>query len=82
MAIKVNIKRRGKFPNVPELDSEFDNLANQINAKLTEIIVVVEAPDLPVSRVADGTYTVGIGGSTNGTITVVNGIITSIQEAS
>lgn len=31
--------------------------------------------------VADGTYTVGIGGSQNGTITVKGGIITAIQEA-
>lgn len=33
------------------------------------------------SAVADGTYTVGLGGSQNGTITVSNGIITGIQEA-
>jgi len=32
--------------------------------------------------VADGTYTVGIGASTNGTITITNGIITAVQEAS
>lgn len=32
--------------------------------------------------VADGTYTVGIGSVQNGTITVVGGIITAIQEAS
>ena len=31
---------------------------------------------------ADGTYTVGIGITQNGTITIVNGIITNIQEAS
>jgi len=31
--------------------------------------------------VADGTYTVGIGLVTNGTITITNGIITAIQEA-
>jgi hypothetical protein len=85
MAIKdVNIKRRGKFPDKPELDSEFDNLVNQVNAKTNEIIAKVNeapAPDLPLTRVADGTYTVGIGGTTNGTITVSNGIITAIQEA-
>lgn len=34
-----------------------------------------------ITPVADGTYTVGIGGTQNGTITVSNGIITSIQEA-
>jgi hypothetical protein len=34
------------------------------------------------SPVADGTYTVGLGAYQNGTITVVNGIITGIQEAS
>jgi F0F1-type ATP synthase delta subunit len=31
--------------------------------------------------VADGTYTVGIGGTTNGTITIKGGIITAVQEA-
>jgi len=31
--------------------------------------------------VADGTYTVGIGTTTNGTITIKDGIITAIQEA-
>lgn len=31
--------------------------------------------------VADGTYTMGIGGSQNGTITITNGIITAVQEA-
>jgi len=31
--------------------------------------------------VADGTYTMGLGGTTNGTITVKDGIITAIQEA-
>jgi len=35
-----------------------------------------------VTPVADGTYTVGIGGTTNGVITVVNGIITAITQAS
>ena len=34
------------------------------------------------SPVADGTYTVGIGNSTNGTITIKGGIITAVQEAS
>lgn len=34
-----------------------------------------------VSAVADGTYTVGIGGTQNGTITVKGGIITAVQEA-
>jgi len=33
------------------------------------------------SPVADGTYTVGIGGTTNGTITIKGGIITAVQEA-
>jgi hypothetical protein len=31
--------------------------------------------------VADGTYTMGIGTTTNGTITIVDGIITAVQEA-
>lgn len=31
--------------------------------------------------VTDGTYTVGIGGTQNGTITVNNGLITAVQEA-
>lgn len=36
------------------------------------------AADPPV---ADGTYTVGIGGTQNGTITFVNGVATAVQEA-
>ena len=32
--------------------------------------------------VADGTYTVGLGEETDGTITITNGIISAIQEAS
>lgn len=32
-------------------------------------------------QVADGTYTIGIGGTQNGTITIANGVITAIQEA-
>lgn len=35
-----------------------------------------------INPVADGTYTVGIGGSTNGTITIASGVITAVQEAS
>jgi len=35
-----------------------------------------------ITPVADGTYTVGIGTTTNGTITISGGIITAIQEAS
>ena len=34
-----------------------------------------------LSTMADGTYTVGIGGSTNGTVTITNGVITAIQQA-
>lgn len=33
------------------------------------------------AAVADGTYTVGIGGTTNGTITIKDGIITAVQQA-
>jgi hypothetical protein len=33
------------------------------------------------AAVADGTYTVGIGGTQNGTITVKGGIITAVQQA-
>lgn len=35
-----------------------------------------------VSPIADGTYTVGLGVTNNGTITTQNGIITAVQEAS
>ena len=34
-----------------------------------------------ITPVADGTYTVGIGGTQNGTITVQSGIITAVQQA-
>lgn len=33
------------------------------------------------TSIADGTYTTGIGGTTNGTITIKNGIIIAITEA-
>ena len=38
-------------------------------------------PNSSITPVADGTYTVGIGGTTNGTITVQGGIITAVQQA-
>ena len=44
-----------------------------LSAKLTAIAAA--------TPVADGTYTVGIGATTNGTITVEGGIITAVQEA-
>jgi len=51
-------------------------------------LVVVPAPSLldvltkdSITPVSDGTYTVGIGGSQNGTITTRNGVITAVQEA-
>lgn len=43
MAAEPNIKRRGKFPKVPELDSEFDNLIKQLNAKITELNALIAA---------------------------------------
>lgn len=43
MAAEPNIKRRGKFPKVPELDSEFDNLIKQINSKITELNTLIAA---------------------------------------
>jgi hypothetical protein len=32
------------------------------------------------AAVADGTYTMGLGGTTNGTITIKDGIITAVQQ--
>lgn len=43
MAAEPNIKRRGKFPKVPELDSEFDNLIKQLNSKITELNALIAA---------------------------------------
>lgn len=43
MAGEPNIKRRGKFTQVPELDSEFDNLIKQINSKITELNALIAA---------------------------------------
>lgn len=37
------IKRRGKFPEVQQLDSEFDNLIFQINKKITELNALIAA---------------------------------------
>ena len=48
--------------------------------KATEIKAVHKASD-GTSAVADGTYTMGIGATTNGTITIKDGIIISVTEA-
>ena len=53
----------------------------QTEVALQRLIVAYTAAIFSIAPVADGTYTVGIGGTTNGTITTVRGIITSVQEA-
>lgn len=60
-----------------------------ITAKANAVIALsgtgyVDSPKYKVGGtdpVADGTYIVGIGGTTNGTITIKGGIITAVQEA-
>lgn len=55
-----------------------DNTGGGITTANLIFTTVGGGADTPV---ADGTYTVGIGGTQNGTITTINGVITVIQEA-
>lgn len=48
---------------------------------LSGVLVASSGTVSSISPVADGTYTMGIGGTQNGTITIVNGVITAVQEA-
>jgi hypothetical protein len=65
-----------------------DSNANQVTVNAARLQVSgslsVQSPIITngVQAVADGTYTMGIGNTLNGTITIVNGIITVIQQAS
>ena len=51
-------------------------------SNLTGITLAKVAADSSITPITDGTYTVGIGTSQNGTITVAGGIITAVQQAS
>lgn len=59
-----------------------NNVTTSTTTNLTGPIVGNGATLNAVTPFTDGTYTVGLGGSTNGTITIVNGIITNITQAS
>ena len=48
---------------------------------LRAIVAAQQALLIQGSPVANGTYTVGLGVTQDGTITITNGIITAIQEA-
>jgi len=50
-------------------------------SNLTGITVTQVLTASGISPVADGTYTVGLGLTQNGTITTVSGVITAVQEA-
>jgi hypothetical protein len=54
-----------------------------LSALTTAGVLINDASGVITSQapVADGTYTMGFGSSTNGTITITNGIITAVQEA-
>lgn len=56
-----------------------DVIALQINQRANIANVLTNSGIAPI---ADGTYTVGLGVGSNGTITTVSGIITAVQEAS
>src|SRR2546425_3341110 len=62
----------GSLISSTELRNQFNGLKNLIDWNTL--------PNKP-APVADGTYTMGFGTAQNGTITVVGGIITAIQEA-
>jgi hypothetical protein len=64
-----------------EYDPTLDGIQTAGKFKASEVRAIHKASD-GTAPVADGTYTVGIGGTTNGTITIKDGIITAVQEAS
>lgn len=49
------------------------------NLKATEVLAKHKAND-GTAAVADGTYTMGLGATSNGTITIKDGIITAVQQ--
>lgn len=57
------------------------DLVNRPTVGNDYVALVSDIERLITSAVADGTYTVGIGETTNGTITTADGIITAVQEA-
>jgi len=63
-----------------EYDPTLDGLQTAGKFKASEVRGVHKASD-GTAPVADGTYVVGIGTTTNGKITIKDGIITSIEEA-
>lgn len=46
-----------------------------------DFVALVSDIERAIAQIADGTYTIGIGGTQNGTITITDGVITNIQEA-
>lgn len=81
---------RRKADSTPDLVSEDFSQIRTVNGQEPNADGdVVSIPSLnqvltesSLAPVADGTYTVGKGSLTDGTITVASGIITAIQEAS
>ena len=63
-----------------EYDPTLDGIQTAGIFKASEVRAIHKAVD-GTAPVSDGTYTVGIGGTTNGTITIKDGIITAVQEA-
>jgi hypothetical protein len=64
-----------------EYDPTLDGIQTAGKFKASEVRAVHKASD-GTAPVADGTYVMGIGAVTNGTITIKDGIITTVQEAS
>jgi hypothetical protein len=62
-----------------DLNATVDAGANII--KTTGAIRGIHKTADDTAAVADGTYTVGIGGTQNGTITIKDGVITAVQQA-
>lgn len=55
--------------------------ANSLDFSAASSLIATLLAAAGITPIADGTYTVGLGVTTNGTITIAGGLITAIQEA-
>lgn len=64
-----------------EIDEDGNITANSFAGDGSSLLGLT-ASQFNVTPVTNGTYTVGLGVTTNGTLTIINGFITAVQEAS
>ena len=94
LALSIDASKNVKLPNdnaklyfgtgddeYIEYDASLDGLQTAGKFKASEVRAIHKAVD-GTAPVANGTYVMGIGAVTNGTITIKDGVITAIQEAS